>query len=109
MFPFDLVMTKHIKESIRRHAVPSVGDWDNDLGVAWFIPREIIAKRTKLGKLYWILKVIDDTSTVTNIKCWGIKGDDRIHLNRPYAAKLDYSEEWGFSTRSIRHTFRLLG
>ena len=109
MFPFDLVMTKHIKESIRRHAVPSVGDWDNDLGVAWFIPREIIAKRTKLGKLYWILKVIDDTSTVTNIKCWGIKGDDKLHLNRPYAAKLDYSEEWGFSTRSIRHTFRLLG
>ena len=109
MFPFDLVMTKDIKESIKRHRVPAVGSWDKNLGVAWFIPREIIAKRTKLGKLYWILKVVDDTSTTTSIKCWGIKDDDRIHLNRPYAAKLDHSEDWGFSTRSIRHTFKLLG
>ncbi len=47
MFPFDLVMTKHIKESIRRYAVPSIGNWDKDLGVAWFIPREIIRKKNK--------------------------------------------------------------
>ena len=109
MFPFDLVLTKNIRESIERYCVPPLGSWDKALGVAWFIPREIVPKKTKHGKLYWIVKVIDDASTSVSIKCWGIKDDDGLHLNRPYAAKLDYSEDWGFSTRSIRHTFKLLG
>ena len=109
MFPFDLVMTKPIRESIKKYVVPPIGSWDNDLGVAWFIPREIVPKLTKNGKRYWIVRVIDDASTATSIKCWGVREGDQIHLNRPYAAKLDYSEDWGFSTRSIRHTFKLLG
>ena len=109
MFPFELVMTKDIRNSIDRHCVPAIGNWDKDLGVAWFIPRHVIPKITKNGKPYWIVKVIDDTSTTSTIKCWGIKDDDQIHLNRPYAAKLDHSGDWGFSTRSIRHTFKLLG
>jgi DNA polymerase-3 subunit alpha len=109
IFPFDLVMTKAIRESIQRYMVPSIGSWDKDLGVAWFIPREIIPKMTKNNKPYWIVKVIDDSSSSIAIKCWGIKEQDQIHLNRPYAAKLDYNEDWGFSTRSIRHTFKLLG
>ena len=109
MFPFDLVMTKEIKDAIHRNCVPALGNWDMSLGVAWFIPRQVIPKKTKNGKPYWILKVLDDTSTMTTIRCWGIKEYDQIHLNRPYAAKLDYNKDWGFSTRSIRHTFKLLG
>jgi DNA polymerase III alpha subunit len=109
IFPFDLVMTRQVKDAIDRHAVPPVGAYDKDLKVAWFIPREVIEKKTKNGKPYWIVSVVDTTSTVTKIKCWGIKEHDQIFLNRPYLAKLDYSEEWGFSTRSIRHTFRMLG
>ena len=109
MFPFDLVMTKTIRESITRYGVPPIGAWDKDLSVAWFIPREVIRKITKNGKPYWIIRVIDDTSAATSIKCWGVRDGDQVHLNRPYAAKLNFSEEWGFSTRSIQHTFKLLG
>jgi len=109
MFPFDLVLTKQIRQSIDRHRVPALGNWDKALSVAWFIPREVLVKKTKNGKPYWIVKVVDDTSTTTSIKCWGVKDTDQIYLNRPYAAKLDHSEEWGFSTRSVRHTFKLLG
>jgi len=109
MFPFDLVLTQEIRDSIGRNCVPALGNWDKDLGVAWFIPREVIPKKTKNDKPYWILKVIDNTSTMTTIRCWGIKEYDQIHLNRPYAAKLDHNKDWGFSTRSVRHTFKLLG
>jgi DNA polymerase-3 subunit alpha len=109
MFPFDLVLTKQIRSAIDRHMVPALGNWDKSLGVAWFIPREVLQKTTKNGKPYWIVKVIDDTSTTTAIKCWGVKDDDQIYLNRPYAAKLDHNVDWGFSTRSVRHTFKLLG
>ena len=109
IFPFDLVITQEIRDSIERNCVPPLGDWDKDLGVAWFIPREVIPKKTKNDKPYWILKVTDDTSTMTTIRCWGVKECDQIYLNRPYAAKLDHNKDWGFSTRSIRHAFKLLG
>ena len=109
IFPFDLVMTKQIKESIQRNHCPPLGKWDPKLGIAWFIPREIIRKKTKNDKPFWVVKVTDDTSSASTIRCWGIREHDEIHINRPYAAKLQYSEDWGFSTRSIRNTFKLLG
>ena len=108
-FPFSLVMTRSIRESIDKYCIPALGNWDDELGVAWFIPREVIHRKTKNGKPFWVLKVVDDTSTATTIRCWGVREGDEIHLNRPYAAKLDHNEQWGFSTRSIKHTFKMLG
>ena len=69
-----------------------------------------IEKKTKNGKPYWIIKTIDSTSIQSSIKCWGVKPErDVVHLNRPYMSRLDYDEQWGFSTRSIKYNFRLLG
>ncbi len=110
IFPFDLAMTDGMMQELEDHCIPALGSWDQDLGVAWFIPREVIHKKTKNGKSYFILKVIDSTSTTTSIRCWGINPDkDKVHINRPYMAKLDYNEQWGFSTRSLKYNFRLLG
>ena len=109
LFPFDLVMSKEIKARLEEKYVPPISEYDPDLGLAWFIPRKIIPKKTKFGKDWWLVEVIDDNSTVTAIKCWGVKSTDLIHVNRPYIARLECDPVWGFSTRSIRHTFRLLG
>ena len=109
IFPFELVINGNVLDKLDSHGVPPLGEFDSDLLVSWFIPREVIEKKTKNGKDYWIVRVIDSTSTINSIKCWGVKkGVDKIHLNRPYMAKLEYSEQWGFSTRSIRHNFKLL-
>jgi len=109
IFPMDLVLDNTVKQRLDYYKVPPIGEWDNDLGVAWFIPREVIPKKTKNGKTYWILRVIDNTSTVTSIKCWGVDAQrDEIYLNHPYMSKLDYDEQWGFSTRSIKYNFRML-
>ena len=110
IFPMDLVVNDNMLQDLKYHQVPALGEWDNDLGVAWFIPREVIEKKTKNGKPYWIIRTIDNTSTFSSIKCWGVDSRrDTIHLNRPYMSRLDYSEQWGFSTRSIKYNFRLLG
>jgi DNA polymerase III alpha subunit len=109
VFPIHLVLSDEVNEQLEKHMVPPLGNYDPALEVSWFIPREVIPKKTKNGADYWIVRVIDSTSTVTAIKCWGIKnGVDIIHLNKPYMAKLEYNEQWGFSTRSIRHNFKLL-
>ena len=104
-----MVVDKEVQSKLNDYCVPPIGEWDNDLGVAWFIPREVIKKKTKNGKAYWIVRVIDTTSAITSIKCWGVKEKDTIHLNRPYMGKLDYNDQWGFSTRSMYYNFRLLG
>ena len=109
IFPFDLVLDAEVLDRLYRLGVPPLGEFDRDLGAAWFVPREVIKKKTKNGKTYWIIKTTDTTSETVSIKCWGVREHDQIILNHPYMARLDYDEQWGFSTRSIRHNFRLLG
>ena len=82
----------------------------SELGICWFIPKSIEKKTTKKGTQYLIVEAIDETNIVTKIKCW--KYDlkkDIIHLNHPYVARLEYQEDWGFSTRSINKSFKLIG
>ena len=58
MFPIDLVIDRAVQEKLSTYQVPPVGEYDVDLGVAWFIPREVIKKKTKNNKDYWIVRVI---------------------------------------------------
>jgi DNA polymerase-3 subunit alpha len=110
VFPMGLVVDEDIRQRLTDYCVPAISDYDPDLNLVWFIPRKVTSRKTKNGKTYWVVEVIDENNVLTHIKCWGIKeGKDNIHLNRPYMAKLDHSEQWGFSSRSIRHNFRMLG
>ena len=108
MFPMNLVMSDVVRQQLDDNLIPPLSDFEPDVPVAWFVPREIIPRQTKNGKTYWIVRVIDSTSTVNSIKCWGVSDRDHIEINKPYMAKLDFNEQWGFSTRSIRHNFKLL-
>jgi DNA polymerase-3 subunit alpha len=108
-FPMDMIMDEHLRGRLDELAVPPISKFDPDLHIAWFIPRQVTTRKTKNGKDYWILEVIDDSNSITKIKCWGIRPKrDKLFLNRPYMAKLDYSEQWGLSTRSVYHSFRML-
>ncbi len=111
VFPFDLVLDENVRRRLEEKFVPPLGEFDPDLQVAWFVPRKIVSRKTKHGKVYWIVEVIDSTSKTTKIKCWGVKPErgDNVQINRPYMARLEYDPKWGFSTRSIHHNFRLLG
>jgi len=109
VFPIRMVADEKLLKKFEEKYIPPLGEYDPDLGVSWFIPRHIEVKKTKGGKEYWIVDVIDITSKITKIKCWGIRKEDKIFINRPYMARLDYDEQWGFSTRSVRKNFRLVG
>ena len=110
LFPFGLVLDKKIKERLEYHHIPPISEYDDMLGVAWFIPREVIQRKTIKGRPYYIIKTIDSNSAMVDIKCWGINPTkDKVFLNRPYMAKLKYEEQWGFSSKSGLRTWRLLG
>lgn len=108
VFPIHLVMSEDVLNQLDENMIPPLGEFVPDVPVAWFVPREVVPRKTKNGKLYWIVKVIDSTSTLTSIKCWGVKENDNVEINKPYMARLDYHDQWGFSTRSLRHNFKLL-
>jgi DNA polymerase-3 subunit alpha len=110
IFPMDLVIDHKIKSRLDELYVPPISEYDRELGLVWFIPRDVTERLTKNGKPYLIITAIDGNSALTKIRCWGIiPGRDRVFVNRPYMARLDYNEQWGFSTRSVKHNLRLLG
>ena len=108
MYPFYHVLKDSVAEKLSEYCVPALSEFDKDLQVAWFVPREKIEKKTKNGKPYWILRCLDPGG-ITSIKCWGVRPEkDKIEFNKPYMAKLSYSEDWGFSAKAIGKTFQLL-
>jgi DNA polymerase III alpha subunit len=110
IFPMNLVISPETIQKLQDKFVPPISEYDDSLQLCWFIPRKIIPKKTKNGKDYWIVEVIDSNNELTRIRCWGVKPSrDRIHLNRPYMANLKYDPNWGFSTYAIGRTFRQLG
>lgn len=118
IFPFDLVMSDSIRVKLEQLPVVPISEYEvamsvessqDDQLLVWFVPRKLLKKKTTKGKEYWILKVVDSNNAMVDIKCWNPSENDTIYVNQPYMAKLDYSEQWGFSTRSIRRNFRLLG
>ena len=109
IFPFELVLDNKVKERLNYLKVPPLAEFDEALQLCWFIPREIIPKKTRNGKTFWIINAIDETCQTTNIKCWNVRPNEKVHLNRPYVSKLEYDPQWGFSTRSIKWNFKLVG
>ena len=111
VFPCELVMEDHIRASLDKYMVPPISEYDGDLGgVVWCIPREVIKKKTKSGKDYYIVRVIDDNNETNTIRCWGVRPEkDIVRINRPYMMKLDWNPQWGFSTRRMSSNFKMLG
>jgi len=110
VFPVNLVISTETIQDLQSKFIPPISEFDPDLHVCWFIPRKIVPRKTKNGKLYWIVEVIDSNNELTKIRCWGVKPEkDKIFLNRAYMARLKYDQNWGFSTYAIGKTFRLLG
>ena len=109
VFPINAVVTPRVREKLDELYVPPISEFDPELGVTWFIPRECKLKKSKNGKNFYVVKVIDDNNETTVIRCWGVDPEkDIVHINRPYMAKLNYNQQWGFSTFSMRKMFKLL-
>lgn len=109
VFPINAVVTPRVRQKLDELYVPPISEYDPELGVTWFIPRECKLKKSKNGKNFYVVKVIDDNNETTVIRCWGVDPErDIVQLNRPYMARLNYNQQWGFSTFSMRKMFKLL-
>ena len=109
VFPINAVVTPRVRQKLDELYVPPISEFDPSLGVTWFIPRECKLKKSKNGKNFYVVKVIDDNNETTTIRCWGVDPEkDIVQINRPYMARLNYNQQWGFSTFSMKKMFKLL-
>ncbi len=110
VFPMNLVISPETIQKLKETFIPHISENAEELQLCWFITRKVIPKKTKKGKDFWIVEVIDSNNETEKIKCWGVDPKkDSIHINRPYMSRLEYDPKWGFSTRSVYRNFRLLG
>jgi DNA polymerase III alpha subunit len=100
IYPINMVLNDRAKGIIDNYMVPPISEYDADLGAAWCIPIRVNQKKSKNGKWFYIIDVIDSNSEMTKIRCWGVNpSKDHIFLNKPYVLKYPkYNETWGFST-----------
>ena len=109
IFPVSMVINETLQNLFEERMIPPISEYDAELGVCWFIPREVIQKKTRNGKDFYLVKVVDSNSEENTIKCWGVDpAKDKVYANRPYMARLNWDPQWGFSTRSVRKMFRML-
>lgn len=106
-YPFDIVLDPEMKQRLREFNIPAISEYSGQEFV-WFIVRENIVKRTTTGKDYWIVKTIDSEGGQVDVKVWGVSRNDVIHPNRLIIAKVDHSDQWGFSIRKLSKSIRYL-
>lgn len=108
-YPINKVVKKETLDDLKKKGIPSISQYDSQLIFCWFIIRDFEIKKTKTGKDYLQLYTIDDQAETRKIKCWGWDpSKDMIRKNMLCVARLDFSEDWGFSTKSIRKNFKVI-
>jgi len=110
-FPLGLVISDKVRDKLEEYCVPPISEYDSDIRLCWGIVREVENKKTKKGRDYYLVKLLDESSQVTVVKCWGVQQrKDRLYVNRPYMISPKYDEDWGFSTSGrINNSWKLLG
>jgi DNA polymerase-3 subunit alpha len=109
VYPINLVMPEDVLLKLEKKNINPIGQYDETLeqDIVWFIPRNKEIKLTKKGKPYWIISVTDNTNSLTTVKCWSIKENDVLHVNRPYMGQIS-KDGYGYSIRSFKDQVRLL-
>ena len=109
VFPIRMIVSEETQDNLLESGIPTISEFDPALKICWFVPRKVNQRKTKNDKTYYVLDVVDSNNVITQIRCWGVNPDkDHVQTNRVYIAKLDYNEQWGFSTRSLYHNFRVI-
>jgi DNA polymerase-3 subunit alpha len=109
VFPIRMIVSEETQDNLLESGIPTISEFDPALKICWFVPRRVNQRKTKNDKTYYVLDVVDSNNVITTIRCWGVNPDkDHVQTNRVYIAKLDYNEQWGFSTRSLYHNFRVI-
>lgn len=98
----DLVFPPKIMRKIKKANVQSISEiTGNSKGVAWFCIQDIHEKKTKNGKTFYKMKVVDNESNTVWLRVW-TKFEVLPELYTMWIAEIASSADWGCSTSSYK-------
>lgn len=110
VFPVSTCVDEKTLAKLESKGFLSISEYSFEKPIVWFVPRRLVVKMNKNNKPYWELFVADgSTANDIKIKCWGPKEEDFVGFNRPYIAKLDHDEQYGFSLQWPSKNLRMIG
>jgi len=112
IYPINMVVPVKAYQFFEMHGIMPLSEYDAELGKGWCIPTEVNLKKTRAGKPYYQVTVIDSSMETQKVNCWGIDPKtDAIYPHRLYVLEWpQHNQTWGFSTRGgLSRNWRLLG
>ena len=112
IYPINMVVPVKAYKFFEMQGIMPLSEYDRELGKGWCIPTEVNLKKTKTGKPYYQVTVIDSSMETQRINCWGVDPKrDFIYPHKLYVLEWpQYNETWGFSTRGgLSRNWKLLG
>ena len=112
IYPINMVVPVKAYKFFEMQGIKPISEYDRELGKAWCVPTEVITRKTKTGKAYYQVIVIDSNMKTQKINCWGVDPErDFIYPHRLYVLEWpQYNATWGFSTRGgLSRNWKLLG
>ena len=110
IFPLELIVNEKTLTKFKEKGIIGINSWEKGK-ICWGIIKHIMVKKTKKGKFYYEIVVIDDLFKENHIRCWGINiKKDNLYKNHVYLIKLQKDEVYGYFTNGfINNCFKMLG
>ena len=112
IYPINMVVPVKAYKFFEMQGITPLSEYDRDLGKGWCIPTEVTIRKTKTGKPYYQVTVIDSNMKTQKINCWGVNPKtDFIYTHRLYVLEWPtFNATWGFSTKGgLSRNWKLLG
>ena len=112
IYPINMVVPVKAYKFFEMQGINPLSEYDPELGKGWCIPTEVTTRKTKGGKPYYQVTVIDSNMKTQRINCWGVNPKtDFIYTHRLYVLEWPtYNATWGFSTKGgLSRNWKLLG
>ena len=112
IYPINMVVPVKAYQFFEMHGIMPLSEYDAELGKGWCIPTEVVSKKTRAGKPYYQVTVIDSSMETQKVNCWGVDPKaDTIYPHRLYVLEWpQHNQTWGFSTRGgLSRNWKLLG
>ena len=112
IYPINMVVPRKAYKFFEMQGIMPISEYDPELGKAWCVPTNVTERKTKKGKSYYQVTVVDSNMETQKINCWGVDtARDFIYTHRLYVLEWpQYNATWGFSTNGgLSRNWKLLG
>jgi len=102
-YPVDLIVSPVVVSVLDEMGIPPISEQKKSGEKCWFVVTDTLEKKTRGGKPYLVLTVIDSSYETRQVNLWGYNPKrDHVKEHVLYVAAPRYQPEWGHSFNGFR-------